>query len=206
MPVEVLKNLTLITGGARSGKSDFAERLAKAQSGNVIYVATMGIMPDDAEVGERIARHQVRRPVEWLTIEEPVLLPECISKLAPDSKVCLVDCLSLWVSNILLAHPQDASHHATCEKLVAERVAALLSAIRAKPTTTFFIVTNEVGSGIVPENKLARTFRDILGAANQVVAGSACQVWLSCVGLQLRLKPAENLDPEQLSAVDRRSV
>jgi adenosylcobinamide kinase / adenosylcobinamide-phosphate guanylyltransferase len=192
-PTQVLKNLTLITGGARSGKSDFAERLALAQNGKVLYLATMGMISDDAEASERINRHKARRPAHWQTIEESLQLPECISQLDPDVSVCLIDCLSLWVSNMLLADESPDLALSSREERVQKRTLELLARIEAKPATAFIIVTNEVGSGIVPENKLARTFRDLLGLANQSVASAASEVWLSCVGLQLRLKPAENL-------------
>jgi adenosylcobinamide kinase / adenosylcobinamide-phosphate guanylyltransferase len=194
---EVLKNLTLITGGARSGKSDFAERLARAQNGTVLYLATMGIMFDDAEASERILRHKARRPVNWQTVEEPLRLPECVSELEPDLSVCLIDCLSLWISNMLLSDSTEDLPLGSCEELVQKRVLALLAEIEAKPSTVFIVVTNEVGSGIVPENKLARTFRDLLGLANQTIALAASEVWLSCVGLQLRLKPAAHLPRQE---------
>jgi adenosylcobinamide kinase / adenosylcobinamide-phosphate guanylyltransferase len=195
---KVLKNLTLITGGARSGKSDFAERLARAQNGKVLYLATMGFMSEDAEASERILRHKARRPLNWQTIEEPLQLPECVGALALDVNVCLIDCLSLWISNMLLADSSKDLALSSCEELVHKRVLSLLAAIEAKPSTVFIVVTNEVGSGIVPENKLARTFRDLLGIANQDIALAAGEVWLSCVGLQLRLKPAENLPRQTL--------
>jgi adenosylcobinamide kinase/adenosylcobinamide-phosphate guanylyltransferase len=188
----VLKNLTLIAGGARSGKSAFAERLASSRTGQVVYLATMGVDKSDSESKLRIQIHRERRPDNWITIEETESVPKCLDKLPGDTQVCLIDCLSLWVSNLLL---KEATADTTLDDLkqiqtrIHTAVEELLLVVETKLDTTFIVVTSEVGSGLVPENKLARVFCDSLGLVNQMVAQKSNEVWLTCVGLPLRLKP-----------------
>jgi len=184
-----LKNLTLITGGARSGKSLFAEKIAIARNGSVVYVATMQRYPNDNEAGARIDMHRARRPALWTTIEEPFDLAKTICELNGSERVCLIDCLSLWVSNVLLS---AGDHHEVLraqEQTLLLNSGAVISAIAQQSEIEFIVVTNEVGAGIVPDNLLARAFRDALGTVNQEFARSAQEVWLTCVGLPHRLKP-----------------
>jgi adenosylcobinamide kinase / adenosylcobinamide-phosphate guanylyltransferase len=182
-----VKNLTLITGGARSGKSAFAEALANAHNGRVLYVATMEEVVDDNEAVERIKRHRERRPQSWETIERPFEVDQTVAGMPLDTQVCLLDCLSLYVSNMLLALESKCTT-AELESQIFGAGSKLLDEMRSKSGTRFIVVTNEVGWGIVPQHKLARIYRDLLGLVNQQFARAAGEVWLSCVGLQIKLK------------------
>lgn len=183
-----VKNLLLITGGARSGKSAFAESLANADGGKVIYLATMEEIAEDREATERIKRHRERRPATWTTIEVPFNVDETVGQISDQTAVCLVDCLSLYVSNMLLSFDEKSTSMQDLEEAIFGAATRLLRAIKAKPETHFIVVTNEVGWGIVPQHQLARTYRDLLGFVNQQFAKAAGEVWLSCVGLQIKLK------------------
>ncbi|EYB69012.1 nicotinate-nucleotide-dimethylbenzimidazole phosphoribosyltransferase [Deinococcus phoenicis] len=166
-----------MTGGARSGKSSFAERLAAASGEAVTYLATAQAF--DAEMEDRIRRHRADRPVGWATVEEPLNVPGALR--AAVTPTALLDCLSLWVSNLLLADHTDGA--------ILEQADALLAAARARPGLTV-LVTNEVGFGIVPDNALARRYRDVLGWVNQRAAAASDEAWLLVSGLPLPLKPA----------------
>ncbi len=192
--IQVLKNLILITGGARSGKSAFAERLALAKGGPVVYLATMSSEVTDAETDQRIQEHRERRPRSWLTVEAPLQVGETIDKLPEETAVCLLDCLSLWISNILLSLCRDNLSLEANEAQISKAIERLYLSIKRQPAIQFIVVTNEVGSGVVPDNELARAFRDLLGSGNQYLAQAANEVWLSCVGLQLCLKPPAEQD------------
>jgi adenosylcobinamide kinase / adenosylcobinamide-phosphate guanylyltransferase len=186
----VLQNLTLITGGARSGKSTFAEKLAQQANGRVIYIATMSVAPDDRESDMRIQMHRQRRPDSWTTVEEARLLEQAILRSRYSMDICLIDCLSLWLSNVLPYIDQSAPSVdlAGIESQVLREARSVLQAISQCTETQFIVVTNEVGSGIVPNNVLARAYRDVLGTLNQEMAQRARDVWFCCVGLQLKLK------------------
>ena len=164
--------IVYVTGGARSGKSRFAEAWAAKQSAPVTYLATAQAFDD--EMRERIERHRIDRPAHWPTLEEPLNVPQTLADL---NGVILLDCLSLWISNLLLADLDDTA--------ILERVDALLAQANSK---TLILVSNEVGSGIVPDNALARRYRDLLGWANQRAAAAANEVYLLVSGLPLRLK------------------
>jgi adenosyl cobinamide kinase/adenosyl cobinamide phosphate guanylyltransferase len=164
--------LTLILGGARSGKSRHAEALLQAESPPWTYIATAESY--DAEMTARIAEHRARRPAGWVTVDAPRDLPEAIA--AAGDAPLLVDCLTLWLSNLMLAEADlDAASGAL--------IAALLA--RAAPTV---LVSNEVGSGIVPATPLGRRFRDAQGRLNQQVAAVAGRVELVVAGIPMRLK------------------
>ncbi|WP_019587978.1 bifunctional adenosylcobinamide kinase/adenosylcobinamide-phosphate guanylyltransferase [Deinococcus apachensis] len=169
--------LVLVTGGARSGKSSFAERRAASSGGGVTDLATAQAL--DAEMGARIARHRADRPTGWVTVEEPMNVPGALRKAA--TPTVLLDCLSLWVSNLLLADLPDGA--------ILARADELLAAARAHPGLTL-LVTNEVGFGIVPDNALARRYRDVLGWVNQRAAAVSDEAWLLVSGLPLQLKPS----------------
>jgi len=163
----------LITGGARSGKSGIAETMALSLGRPAIYIATAEAR--DAEMMERIAAHQARRGDEWATHAEPVDLIGAL--VATDGRgPRLVDCLTLWLTNLMLA---EADWQAAARALVAT-----LPAQR----TPVVIVTNEVGMGIVPDNALARAFRDAAGLLNQWVAAAADEVFLAVSGLPMKVK------------------
>jgi adenosylcobinamide kinase/adenosylcobinamide-phosphate guanylyltransferase len=184
--------LILITGGARSGKSLLAEKMATERNLPVIYFATMGKVEDDAEASERIDLHVSRRSEKWRTIEEPLLLARAIKEVDSSGRaVCLIDCLSLFVSNLLLSIPYT-SHMSGVQKELTENIAGevddVLSAISARQELDFIVVTNEVGSGIVPDNNLSRSYRDLLGVSNQKFAAAADKVFVTISGLALQLK------------------
>jgi adenosylcobinamide kinase/adenosylcobinamide-phosphate guanylyltransferase len=204
-----LKKLTLITGGARSGKSQLAEKLARAAHLPVVYLATMGRIEGDSELDTRILAHIARRPKEWTTLEEPLMVTRAVEELAPPAVVsikaksfesqfkaiCLIDCLSLFVSNLLLqgSCSSDTSivrQH--LEERVLSEIDELLKAIKARKDLAFIVVTNEVGLSVVPENQLARSFRDMLGLSNQHFASIADEVHICFAGLSLRLKPQKD--------------
>lgn len=165
---------TLILGGARSGKSSYAEGLAETHDGPRIYVATAEAY--DGEMSARIAAHVARRGPSWQTVEEPIELSGVIAEAAEPGAFLLVDCLTLWLSNLLLGEHDIAAHTA---KLLAGA---------AECEATLVLVSNEVGLGIVPENALARRFRDEAGILNQKVAEIADHVVLVSAGLPLTLK------------------
>lgn len=168
-----LSHLTFVTGGARSGKSHFAEQLAKDSQQAVTYLATAQAF--DSEMRDRIIRHQNDRPSTWHTVEEPLNVPQIIQHIT--TPVLLLDCLSLWVSNMMLTDWQD-------EKILAS-IDELLSMLQGKKA---ILVTNEVGFGIVPENALARRYRDTLGWVNQKCAAASDEAWLLVSGLPIQLK------------------
>ncbi len=168
------KSVTFFLGGARSGKSRLAQELAERQGGSLVYLATgQGF---DAEMRERIARHRSDRGPRWRTVECAVDLPEAIEREGVAGNVVLVDCLTLWGSNLLLA-----------EADVAAAQDALIGAI-GLARCPVILVSNEVGLGIVPDNALARRFRDDVGRLHQRVAAVADAVWFVAAGLSLRMK------------------
>lgn len=185
-----LANLALITGGARSGKSAFAERIASDTSGHVVYIATMRTGGADGESEARIEKHKRRRPSAWHTIEEPYEIARQIRALKSDVTICLIDCLSLWLAN-LLPHIEESNLDYALkesEKMIDSKTAELLECIANMPAVNFIVVTNEVGSGIVPVNVVARLYRDLLGTLNQNMAQRAKRAWLCCVGIEIVLK------------------
>ncbi|MEQ8357573.1 MAG: bifunctional adenosylcobinamide kinase/adenosylcobinamide-phosphate guanylyltransferase [Kiloniellaceae bacterium] len=177
MTVSNLPPVTLVLGGARSGKSAYAERLAERRPGACIYLATA--TAGDPEMAARIAEHQLRRGERWRTEEAPLDLVGALKDTASVQGVVLVDCLTLWLSNILL---RDLNVEDECGKLI-EELPALAGPV--------IFVSNEVGLGIVPDNALARRFRDDAGRLNQAVAAAAQSVVFMAAGLPLVLKTAE---------------
>ncbi|MEO1000560.1 MAG: bifunctional adenosylcobinamide kinase/adenosylcobinamide-phosphate guanylyltransferase [Pseudomonadota bacterium] len=165
----------LITGGARSGKSRFAETLALAPTGRAIYIATAEAR--DAEMTARIARHRARRGAAWTTRQEPIELLAALVETDDSETQRLVDCLTLWLSNLMLGGADWEG--------AARDLAAAIPEARAP----VLFVTNEVGAGIVPENRLAREFRDAAGFLNQRVAAVCEEVHLVVAGCPLRIKP-----------------
>ena len=172
MPAEPLPRLTFVLGGARSGKSRFAEALVRRTAPPWLYVATAEAR--DEEMRERIERHKRERGLEWRTLEIPLDLAPALAGVEPTP--VLVDCLTLWLSNVLLA---DRNLDEACEQLVAT-----LSVVPGP----LVVVSNEVGLGIVPETPLGRTFRDAQGRLNQRVAAIADRVVFLAAGLPLTLK------------------
>lgn len=166
---------TLVLGGARSGKSAFAQKAAEnAAAGRPILVAT-GQAFDD-EMAERIARHRLDRGESWITIEAPLELPAAIAALPADA-VAVIDCLTLWLSNLLMA-----------ERDVEASATGLVEAVAACPAR-LWLVSNEVGLGLVPETPLGRRFRDEAGRLHQRLGATVDEVYFVAAGLPLRLKP-----------------
>ncbi|MGI9482985.1 MAG: bifunctional adenosylcobinamide kinase/adenosylcobinamide-phosphate guanylyltransferase [Hyphomicrobiales bacterium] len=164
----------LVLGGARSGKSTYAEGLAEGHTGPLVYIATAE--PRDGEMSERIAAHVERRGPSWKTVEAPLELASAITQNAADGMFMLVDCITFWLTNVML-NEQDTG--------VA---AAELADVIAKAPGTIVLVSNEVGLGIVPENALARRFRDEAGWVNQKLAAICDKVVFVAAGLPLHLK------------------
>ncbi len=171
--------LIFITGGARSGKSKLALKLAERTGGKVAFIATA--QAGDDEMAERILIHKKSRPKEWTTIEEPIDIPSAISKVA-DHDVAIIDCLTLLLSNLML---EDKSLDETGR--ILGKMEDLVKASRSFKGTVI-VVSNEVGMGIVPENELARKFRDLAGRANQIIADAADEVYLCVSGIPVKLK------------------
>lgn len=171
-----MNKITLILGGARSGKSSYALSLAKRYK-KVAFIATC--QGKDEEMRKRIKLHKETRPKHWETFEEPKDVDLLLEKV-PDVFNCIViDCLTLLVSNLLLLNSN--------QKEIEDKIKKILSVLKNKKTQVI-IVSNEVGLGIVPEHKLAREFRDIAGRVNQLVAKQADEVWFICAGLPLKIK------------------
>jgi adenosylcobinamide kinase/adenosylcobinamide-phosphate guanylyltransferase len=169
--------LILVLGGARSGKSTFAQNLAGSRGGEVLYVATGE--PRDAEMTARIDNHRAERPPHWRTLEEPRALARTLAAANP-APIVILDCVTLWVSNLLLA--QDATW-----AFAARELDALLTWYHARPVE-LIVVSNEVGLGIVPADEVSRTYRDWLGRFNQRLAAEADSVYLMIAGLPVELK------------------
>lgn len=188
MSADSRPHLTFVLGGARSGKSSYAEAWARAQGESVLFVATAQAFDD--EMRQRIERHRAERPAEWHTLEAPLGTGDAVSAALthqPYSAV-VVDCLTLLASNVLLSLPDDADQD-TVTAAVLRETEALLAACRASDTR-WLIVSNEVGMGVVPPTRLGRFYRDALGRANQQLARAADVVTLIVAGLPWQLKPA----------------
>lgn len=171
-----MTGILLVLGGARSGKSRYAQARAEALDGELVFVATAQAFDD--EMTARIARHRNDRGPRWRTVETPVDLATIIAAEAGPGHVVLVDCLTLWVSNLLLGgHDGDVAFAGLRTALIEARGPVIL-------------VANEVGLGIVPDNALARQFRDLAGTLNQSVAQVADEVVFIAAGLPIRLKGA----------------
>lgn len=175
-----MSNVHLILGGARSGKSAYAERLAKESNLKVTYIATAQIY--DAEFGKRIQHHKDRRPADWVLVEEPHYLAKMLKSLAAQDQCLIVDCLTLWLAQWICADcnpPENSSWQAERE--------ALLNTLPSLQGTVL-LVSNEVGMGIVPLGEINRQFQDEQGRLNQAVAAVANQVSFVAAGLPLQLK------------------
>jgi len=166
--------LTFVLGGARSGKSSFAEKLVEDSGLQPVYLATGRAF--DKEMESRISIHRDRRGSEWQTVEEPLDLVGALEKHARHDRFVLVDCLTLWITNLIMA-----------EQNIAAETETLIAALRLLSGPVVF-VSNEVGLGIVPENRMAREFRDHAGFLHQAVASVADEVYFLAAGLPLKMK------------------
>ncbi|NPU85151.1 MAG: bifunctional adenosylcobinamide kinase/adenosylcobinamide-phosphate guanylyltransferase [Syntrophaceae bacterium] len=199
-----MAEIVLVTGGSRSGKSRYAQELAESIAGKRTFVATCPVV--DEEMAERIRRHQRARGTGWITLEEAVDLPGALRRAA-GSGVVLVDCLTLWVNNLLYeetlrsdraegtaavnAPAGPAGSSGLSEDEMEARCREVLRACADLPGTVIF-VTNEVGMGIVPDNALSRRFRDLAGRCNQVVARGADRVVLMVSGIAAMIKGGDS--------------
>lgn len=180
MSEESSRRVVLVLGGVRSGKSRYAQELA-ARGKHVAFIATAEA--GDDEMRQRIARHRDERPAAWATFEAPLALEDALLEAGKNCDTILVDCLTLWTANLMQRQGEEVLSH-------ADRLANTLRALPA----SVILVSNEVGSGIVPDNELGRAYRDLLGAVNQRVAAAADEVILLVAGCPLVIKqPAEAL-------------
>lgn len=171
------KRVILVTGGCRSGKSRFALDYANRNFIKKVYLATCE--PLDEEMVRRIELHKKARGAEWLTIEEPVAIVEKISQLEEEGKGILLDCITLWISNLLMRWDE--------EQKIVEEVERFLETVKKGPSS-FIFVTNEVGMGIVPVDPLSRRFRDLSGMVNQKIAEASDTVIFMVSGIPIFLK------------------
>jgi adenosylcobinamide kinase/adenosylcobinamide-phosphate guanylyltransferase len=180
--------LTLILGGARSGKSTYAEKLALQNGGKVAYVATAEGL--DGEMKQRIASHRLNRPEEWETREYPTNVGKELLSNPPQSDIVLVDCLTLLVSNNLMqaTGSKEEADESEATQLVRQEIYSLIEAIQ-KIQAEWIVVSNEVGLGLVPPYPLGRIYRDLLGWANQRLASQSETVIFMIAGLPMRLSP-----------------
>ena len=190
-----MKNrIIFCTGGARSGKSEFAETLALSKEGQKGYIATGQAY--DEEMKHRIHLHQERRKKIWNNYEIPYAMSAEIQKVLDECSVVLVDCLTMWTTNLVLQDGEFTSQEDinNRERLILLEVQAVLNAIRyyrGDDEKTVIFVTNEIGLGIVPENKLARIFRDIMGRVNRMVAAEADEAYMTISGITIDIKALE---------------
>lgn len=188
-----MAKIILVTGGARSGKSTFAEQLAERLGERVAYIATAEVW--DREMADRVELHQRRRPASWQTHEAPNQAHLAIEQAACSCPVILFDCLTVYISNRLL----EADENLPPQQIEAQVLTAVEKLLETAQTVTgtVIFVTNEVGDGIVPDNRLARQFRDLAGLANQRLAQAAAEVfWVVC-GVPLEIKQLAYKLPER---------
>lgn len=180
-----MTHLTLVTGGSRSGKSAFAQQLAEEDAAPRLFIATCP--PLDPEMDARISRHRrAREGRGWQTAEEPLLLAGQLRRV-PAGTTVLIDCLTLWISNLMHEAQQGGS------EISEDQMAALaddLSRAARSHQGRVLIVTNELGLGIVPDSPVTRHFRDLAGRCGQIIAAAADAVFFVCCGIPVRIKPA----------------
>lgn len=175
----------LILGGARSGKSAFAEQLARESGLPTSVIVTAEAL--DEEMAERIRHHRRVRPADWRTVEEPVALAAALEAEADPGKCVIVDCLTLWLTNLIAGSDASVSAMATTPQRYQQERDALIELL-PKLRGTVLIVSNEVGLGLVPDTPLGRVFRDEAGRLNQAVASACARATFLAAGLPLRLK------------------
>ncbi|PKM89994.1 MAG: bifunctional adenosylcobinamide kinase/adenosylcobinamide-phosphate guanylyltransferase [Firmicutes bacterium HGW-Firmicutes-12] len=196
--IDKLSRLILVTGATRSGKSSFAEGQANKLEKPVAYLATAQAL--DYEMQERIKLHRMRRPCAWKTFEEPYQIEEIIAQHHMHYPIWILDCITLYVSNLLFAKLDNVE----ADNLVAnhiheeilQRIEDIIRVIKST-NITLFAVTNEIGWGIVPPDPISRLYRDIIGRVNQRLAKVADEVYIVAVGIPLKIKPSlinENME------------
>jgi adenosylcobinamide kinase/adenosylcobinamide-phosphate guanylyltransferase len=176
--------LIFITGGARSGKSNFAEKIAAKTSKEVVYIATG--QPLDEEMAFRIKKHREKRINTWETYEEPIKVRGLVNRLGLEKEVILIDCLTLLTSNLLLRKESKVKDSKWQGEILVE--IEKLAEVSYKVPAQVIIVSNEVGMGLVPDNPLGRVYRDILGRANSIIADKADEVFMMVSGIPLKIK------------------
>ncbi len=188
------KSLTLILGGARSGKSTFAQKLAEQRGRDVLFVATAEALDD--EMAHRIAAHKAERPSHWQTLETPLNVGKSIAMSKGEFEVVLLDCMTLLASNVLLSF-KDSEMPERAPLALKIEVEGILTSFR-QGKSSWIIVSNEVGLGLVPDNPLGRIYRDVLGTANQKIAECADEVLFMVAGIPLfrHLKSDDKERPE----------
>ena len=184
-----LPQLTFILGGARSGKSTLAEKLASGSGPAVLYCATAEI--SDEEMRQRVDLHRSRRPDTWVTLEAPTETAKKLEKILSEKNfdAVLIDCLSIFTSNALLKMEEHISEADAWERFYTTEFEPLLTQIKSHPETHWFVVSNEVGMGVVPAYELGRQYRDLLGRANQKTAAAAGTFYFMAAGVPLKMKP-----------------
>lgn len=180
--------ITLIIGGARSGKSTHAQQLAEQRGGKVVFLATA--TANDDEMSERIERHRKERPTEWLTLEIPHGIANMLTRQPLQANCVILDCLTLLVSNVMLLGLTDVDHpdESAAHKRVEEELTSLSQFIQTSPAD-WIIVSNEVGLGLVPPFPLGRIYRDLLGFANQQIASLSNEVYWMVAGIPVPIHP-----------------
>lgn len=183
-------SLILVTGGARSGKSSYAEEKAKAAGDNILYVATA--KPIDEEMEERIAKHRAQRPSDWQTFEGYKNLDLALDRLIKGKSAVLLDCITIMVSNLMLEESFDwdklsRQEVEEIESSIQHQIERLISLVKMNEVP-FIIVTNEVGFGVVPPSAMGRDFRDIAGRMNQLLAKTADEVYFCVSGIPVKIK------------------
>ncbi|MFC2060686.1 bifunctional adenosylcobinamide kinase/adenosylcobinamide-phosphate guanylyltransferase [Chloroflexota bacterium] len=184
-----MKSILLI-GGARSGKSDFAQELAQKSGEPVLFVATA--VAGDEEMQHRIENHLLARPATWTTLEVTTHIGSHIERKIGRAQVVIVDCITLLVSNVFGQYSDQAGEPTEAqliEKSAIDEIGELIECIE-HTNASFIIVTNEVGTGLVPANRAGRLYRDLLGKANQLLAQRADEVYLMVAGLPVKIKPS----------------
>lgn len=185
-----MSNIILVTGGARSGKSSFAESLCIKQNNKTAYIATSVAFDD--EMKNRVKKHQESRPRSWKTYEIYKDIYSIVEELNKDHDTVIMDCVTLMVNNLMFTHGIEVDE-ATSEELnelenyIREQITKLLEAVK-KTNLYFVIVTNEIGMGIVPENKLSRIYGDFVGRANQLIASYSNEVYFVVSGIPMKVK------------------
>ena len=173
-----MSKITFILGGARSGKSRYAEEIAKKHGKKTVFIATAAAL--DEEMKERIRLHKISRPKEWATIETPINLSGVIAGMKPIYGTAIIDCVGLWISNLLMANMKD--------KMIEKRIKELAGGVLKSKADLVIIVSNEVGEGIVPADPISRRFRDLVGLANQIIAAKADTVIMMRAGIPIKIK------------------
>lgn len=185
-----MSNIILVTGGARSGKSSFAESLCIKQDNKTAYIATSVAFDD--EMKNRVKKHQESRPKSWKTYEVYKDIYSIVEELNKNHDTVIMDCVTLMVNNLMFTHGIEVDE-ATSEELnelenyIREQITKLLEAVK-KTNLYFVIVTNEIGMGIVPENKLSRIYGDFVGRANQLIANYSNEVYFVVSGIPMKVK------------------